>query len=84
MCRCRAPSRIARRGMVKLQREPSPGSLNRRQYHPGVWEGGFPSLNKGSGGRGCEAPPEVGCIAGGTSSPRLPSAEHSCDIRPSF
>ncbi|RWW39090.1 hypothetical protein BHE74_00055606, partial [Ensete ventricosum] len=25
----------------------SPGSLNKRQYRPGVWEGGFPSPNKG-------------------------------------
>ncbi|RRT58083.1 hypothetical protein B296_00006104 [Ensete ventricosum] len=61
-----------------------PGSLNRRQYHPGVQEGGFPYPNKGSEGGGCGAPPEVGCVVGGTSSPRLPSAERSCDIRPSF
>ncbi|RWW74731.1 hypothetical protein BHE74_00017321 [Ensete ventricosum] len=61
-----------------------PGSLNRRQYHPGVREGGFPSPNKGSEGGGCGAPPEVGCVVGGTSSPRLLSAERSCDIKASF
>ncbi|RRT34310.1 hypothetical protein B296_00040021, partial [Ensete ventricosum] len=47
----------------------SPGSLNRCQYHLRVWEGKFPSLNKGRGSRGCRAPPEVGCVTGGTSSP---------------
>ncbi|RZR74049.1 hypothetical protein BHM03_00031499 [Ensete ventricosum] len=38
----------------------SPGSLNKRQYHPGVCKGRFPSPNKGSGG--CGASLEVGCI----------------------
>ncbi|RWW63315.1 hypothetical protein BHE74_00029516 [Ensete ventricosum] len=60
------------------------GSLNRRQYLPGVREGKFPSPNKESGGGGYGAPPEVDYVAGGTSSPRLPSAKRSCDIMPSF
>ncbi|RZS08003.1 hypothetical protein BHM03_00038931 [Ensete ventricosum] len=37
-----------------------------RLYHPGVWAGKFPSPNKGSESRGCRAPPEVGCVEGGT------------------
>ncbi|RWW85365.1 hypothetical protein BHE74_00005948 [Ensete ventricosum] len=60
----------------------SPGSLNRRQYRPGVREGGFPSPNKTSGGGGCGATPEACCITEGTSSPRLSGAECSCDIVP--
>ncbi|RRT53720.1 hypothetical protein B296_00048572 [Ensete ventricosum] len=40
--------------------EVSPGSLNKRQYHPGVCKCRFPSPNKGSGG--CGASLEVGCI----------------------
>ncbi|RWW48240.1 hypothetical protein BHE74_00045697 [Ensete ventricosum] len=36
----------------------SPGSLNRRQYRPGVWEGGFLSPNKGRRGGGCGLPPK--------------------------
>ncbi|RWW04226.1 hypothetical protein GW17_00032561 [Ensete ventricosum] len=49
----------------------NPGSLNRRQYHPGVWEAKFLSPSKGSGSEGYGAPPEVSCVAGGASSPKL-------------
>ncbi|RWW70350.1 hypothetical protein BHE74_00021983 [Ensete ventricosum] len=62
----------------------APGSLNRRQYRPRVWEGGFASLNKGSRGGGCGATPEACYVTEGTSSPRLPGAKRYCDIRPSF
>ncbi|RRT34295.1 hypothetical protein B296_00045829 [Ensete ventricosum] len=58
------------------------GSLNRRQYHPGVWEGRFLSPNKGSGSGGYGAPPEIGCVTGRTSSPRLSGVERSCGFFP--
>ncbi|RWW82845.1 hypothetical protein BHE74_00008667 [Ensete ventricosum] len=60
--------------------EVSPGSLSKLQYCPWVWEGMFPSTNEGSASGGRRAPPEVGCVAGGTSSPGLTSVERSCDI----
>ncbi|RZS01981.1 hypothetical protein BHM03_00031934 [Ensete ventricosum] len=40
----------------------------------------FPSPNERSGSGGRRVPPEVGCVAGRTSSLGLTGVERSCDI----